>query len=314
MTNLQDIIKVKEGVEGDFLRKPGVNGVDVGFKCVGGVQTEEIAIRVIVAKKRSDLQPGELIPPTVQGFKTDVIEATFRTLNGLPDLDRYDTLLGGIAIQGRGGPRGSVQSTLGAIVVDLNTNSPMALTTFHGEVPMDGQVDQPFPSFDFHQPNANTIGKVARFLLTSMVDAAVTTISGRDTVFAIEDLGDVMNTSLAELNMNVAKRGKKTGLTFGSITGYMGTYQITNADTGVVNTFVTQNAVTGADGPFAEGGDSGSVVALYRFGPNSHLPVLPSPVGLLIGGDAKSNLFIMTPIDLVLSRLSVRMGVFQFTE
>jgi hypothetical protein len=75
----EEIRRIKARVEADLLKLPGVTGVDVGEKQVGGKPTGELAIRVLVrSKKPADaVPPGELIPPTVDGVKTDVIEREF---------------------------------------------------------------------------------------------------------------------------------------------------------------------------------------------------------------------------------------------
>ncbi|MBI4539871.1 MAG: hypothetical protein HY704_10230 [Gemmatimonadetes bacterium] len=67
---------MKERVEDDLLGIPGVQGVDVGYKVVGGKKTNRIAIRVYVARKR-DVAEEERIPPEIEGIPTDVIERRF---------------------------------------------------------------------------------------------------------------------------------------------------------------------------------------------------------------------------------------------
>lgn len=64
------------GVRQDWLSRPGVTGVDVGFRLVGGTLRDVIAIRVYVAHKRDpdELREGERFPRSVQGVPIDVIE------------------------------------------------------------------------------------------------------------------------------------------------------------------------------------------------------------------------------------------------
>lgn len=75
----EEIRRTKARVEGDLLKLPGVTGVDIGEKHVGGTPIGELAIRVLVrSKKPADaVPPGELIPPTIDGVPTDVIERDF---------------------------------------------------------------------------------------------------------------------------------------------------------------------------------------------------------------------------------------------
>jgi len=74
--NLEEIKRVKQEVESDLLKLPGVTGVDVGYKYVDGKKTDILAIRVYVEKKK-DPQEKELIPKEFEGIPTDVIERRF---------------------------------------------------------------------------------------------------------------------------------------------------------------------------------------------------------------------------------------------
>ena len=74
---LSEIVSVKESVEEKLLKQPGVTGVDVGYKYVGGKPTDEVAIRVMVEKKKKSVPEKEKVPETVDGVKTDVIERTY---------------------------------------------------------------------------------------------------------------------------------------------------------------------------------------------------------------------------------------------
>lgn len=68
--------RVKEMVESELLSRPGVTGVDVGYKEVGGKPTDVIAIRVYVAMK-GDVAANQIVPREIQGIPTDVIERRF---------------------------------------------------------------------------------------------------------------------------------------------------------------------------------------------------------------------------------------------
>jgi hypothetical protein len=57
---------VKSVVERDILSRPGVTGVGVGLKKVGGELTGTVAIRVYVARKRT-VPEHEHIPPEING-------------------------------------------------------------------------------------------------------------------------------------------------------------------------------------------------------------------------------------------------------
>jgi hypothetical protein len=76
MPSLEDVRRIKEAHEHDLLKVPGVTGVDVGYKMVGGQQTDVLAIRVYVARK-IDPPPDQRIPAEIEGVPTDVIERRF---------------------------------------------------------------------------------------------------------------------------------------------------------------------------------------------------------------------------------------------
>lgn len=61
-------------VREEMQKIPGVAGVSVGLREVGGVLTEEIVFQVLVNEKKGphELQPADLIPKEIRGVKTDV--------------------------------------------------------------------------------------------------------------------------------------------------------------------------------------------------------------------------------------------------
>ncbi len=73
--------RVKDSVAPDLLKRPGVNGVGIGNKRVGGEDTGELAIVVFVSDKR-DVPPDEAIPTEIGGAPTDVVELTFEPVDG----------------------------------------------------------------------------------------------------------------------------------------------------------------------------------------------------------------------------------------
>jgi hypothetical protein len=75
-SNLPEIRRIKEEVESQLLKLPGVNGVDIGPKIVGGRETGQMVIRVYVTKKH-DVPEAEAIPKEIQGIPTDVIERRY---------------------------------------------------------------------------------------------------------------------------------------------------------------------------------------------------------------------------------------------
>lgn len=128
--DLERIRDVKQRAEGRLLGIPGVTGVGLGAKYVGGVHTGKPAIIVMVERKKlpADVRPEELIPPEIEGVATDVLES------GVPrqlcDAGRERPLLGGIKVTAGGNLGGA--GTLGFIA---HTNEPVprlvAVTNHH---------------------------------------------------------------------------------------------------------------------------------------------------------------------------------------
>lgn len=76
ISSLDEVRRVRADAERDLLKLPGVTGVDVGYKRVGGKITRTPAILVYVKKKR-DVPAQEAIPKQIQGIPTDVVERSF---------------------------------------------------------------------------------------------------------------------------------------------------------------------------------------------------------------------------------------------
>lgn len=84
MKTLSDIRRVKNRVEADLLKRPGVTGVDVGHKHIGGKKTDVLAIRIYVEKKK-DVPHEDEMPRQIGGIPTDVIERRFILQSGQSD-------------------------------------------------------------------------------------------------------------------------------------------------------------------------------------------------------------------------------------
>ncbi len=68
--------RVKARHEVKLLARPGVVGVGVGYRQRGGTPTDEVAIVVMVRKKRppDELAPEEILPSELEGVPLDVQE------------------------------------------------------------------------------------------------------------------------------------------------------------------------------------------------------------------------------------------------
>ena len=277
---LNEIIAAKEGVEEQLMKLPGVTGVDVGYKYTGGVRTDEVAIRVMVAKKDPAVAAKNKVPETIDGIRTDVIERTYflqdnpsnRKKVGDITLDadtgNYSPVKGGISI----GPCRAVGGfvyvgTLGAIVKDNASGNPLLLSNFHVMC-----IDNGWHAGDtMAQPGrvdggscpANVIGALQRAALTGIVDCAVSSLSGRSYSCEIVDIGRVAGTAVATLNSPVRKRGRTTGLTYGFVDSVSLSVNIDYGPTLGTRTLTNQIGIrpdTAHNAAFGDHGDSGSAV------------------------------------------------------
>lgn len=313
--NVGNIVRIKESVEGDLLKRPGVTGVDVGFKYVGGKKTNQIAIRVLVAEKK-DVPPAERIPDTIQGVKTDVIQRKFVLTSfgtqaaaaaTLPDTTRYDPLVGGISLGACRLP-GAI-GTMGAIVTDNVSGNPMLLSCFHVMCDASGwtvgdTMVQPAQGDGGVCPTdvvgtlaANSLGALVGTALNN-VDCAVATITARGNSCSIVDVGNVTGTAMASLGIPVRKRGRTTGLTFGAVDSISLSFTI-NYGGSIGNVAFTNQigiqADTTRNSVFQDGGDSGAVAV------NDANAV----IGLMFAADTSGAHGIANPIQSVLNALNV---------
>jgi hypothetical protein len=315
MPSVDELIGIKERIEAQFLGAPGVTGVDVGYKEVGGQRTGQIAIRVHVAAKTDDIPDDQRVPGEIEGAPTDVLERRYelhvltqQLVEVAPQADttHYATLQGGVSMGPSRVINGSIfAGTLGAIVVDNATNQHAALTNFHVAC-----VDSTFSIGDrMVQPSridtgvvpTDEFGSLVRETLSANVDGAVISIdSGRSSQCQIADIGLVRGTTAATLGMAVRKRGRTTLLTVGSVDGLSLSVNIDYGDGIGVRTLTNQVSIaadTTRNPLFSDHGDSGSVIV------NDSGFV----VGLLFAGAGGST--VANPIAAVLSELNISMCV-----
>ena len=130
----EDMLSQLDSIKATLLKKAGVIAVGIGVKERRGEFTEEISIRVFVGAKRplKDIAPEDVIPPVIEGFKTDVIlpyviqEEAFVEREDTHD---YRPIKGGIAIGSEINPS-PYGGTLGWFG-KLADNTPILLTNFN---------------------------------------------------------------------------------------------------------------------------------------------------------------------------------------
>lgn len=138
MKELQPLVRL--GAQ-RHLGKRNVVGVGLGYKETGGKLTDQPAIIVMVMKKehRARLRRADLVPKTLAGTKTDVIEVgDLRLLpalevNGIVSSDDADrrTRLRPARPGASVGHYQVTAGTFGALVYDQDTGSPLVLSNNH---------------------------------------------------------------------------------------------------------------------------------------------------------------------------------------
>lgn len=272
----------------DLLSRPGVTGTGIGIKQVGGLLTDDVSLAVFVRQK-GPVPQAELIPKTLAGVETDVVQADFRAMFFGNTYE--NPLLGGLKISNfRNGL--TYVGTLGALVKD--GSGRYGLTNFH-VIPGYGRVVN---EADVFQPNYDQssffLGVGVRGKLNNKVDATLVPTGNRGASPRILNLGWISGTSPVVLGQVVSKAGRTTGVTAGTISAISTSVLVTYAS-GVDLIFTDCFLVT-AEG-FIGPGDSGSVAVKLQGGG------YVSVVGLLFAGN--ETLGVGTPIQTVFSELGV---------
>jgi len=321
MKSRSEVRPVKQAVETRLLKKPGVTGVDIGYKYVAGKKTDKLAIRVFV-KEKKDVPKKDRVPKIIRGVRTDVIQRKFvlqplgiqvADIKPKSDTGTYTPLEGGISI----GPCRAIwcdppdvetsgwyvfTGTLGAIVEDNDSGNQMLLSNFHVMCINDGwnvgdTMAQP-SRVDGGSCPADVVGTLQRASLGEQVDCAVASHTARTFASEIVGIGEVAGIALATEDIAVRKRGRTTGLTYGVIDTTDLTVNIDYGD-GLGEVTLTNQIGIDVDSEqstqFGDHGDSGSVVV------NNNRKV----VGLHFAGSSDGTYGVANPILAVLNALNV---------
>ena len=311
--DLDPLTRAKELAEAELLGRPGVSGIDVGYKEVGGRRTDTLAIRVLVERKSDDIGPEDRVPPAIEGFPTDVIERRF-TLHGLSiqarelavnaDSAWYPVVAGGVSIGPCRVVRNRVHAgSLASLVKDAATGKPLLLGNFHVLC-----VDNTWSDGDWiAQPSrldaalrADALaGVLRRATLGGEVDAAVAELGERPADASVLQIGSVAGVRAARLGDAVVKRGRTTRLTFGTIDSIQLTVALDyGAEIGTVSlrNQVGVRADVARNSLFAAPGDSGALLV----GADRHA------VGMHVAGD-DAGYGVANPIRSVLDALQVEL-------
>ena len=267
---------VLASIRDEWLKRPGVTAIDLGFKWSHGQMTDEIAIRVHLNQKRprSQLSNAELFPRQIQGIPVDIIEARY----DIEEVDieepvtteaaafGYDQIYTEIPLGVSVGNRFVTAGTLGAKVIDQTTNEEMILSNWHvlaaSDIPEIGEAIWQPGKLDGGN-SLNRIAALSRWVIGPF-DAAVARLTGERTVLTRTVEGDVIEEATpVRLGMNVWKSGRTTGRTAGFVDGVQMTTSINYRQVGprqLTHVFrIVPPPGSNPDVEISLGGDSGSV-------------------------------------------------------
>jgi hypothetical protein len=326
------ILHIKKAQEHKLLKKKNVIGVGIGKKIVGGKQTDQECITVMVSQKvpLQGLSQEDLVPREIEGVVTDVVDVGI--VRALAErTDRWRPAPGGVSI----GHYKITAGTLGALAKDRETGKNVILSNNHvlansNDASQGDEILQPGP-YDGGDTGQAVIAKLDRFvpiqfstapsdcgiassvayfcsLLARVVGSshrlqAVRTSAETNRVDAAVALplgGDLVSSEILEIgevrdwseDVQIGTVVKKSGRTTELTEG---TVQVLDATINVQYGEEKIATFTGqlVAGPMSQPGDSGSLVVDQQ----------NRAVGLLFAGSDQSTIF--NPIKDVVSLLGI---------
>lgn len=221
-----DRVKRLIRAQGDsLLSLPNVTSIGIGFKRVGGVTSKTVSLQLSVDRKIApEILAAEAVPsiPKSISFEgveipTDVVQRSFKPSYIVLEIERkserksrQDPIIGGFSI----GHFKSTAGTIGAIVLESKSRSPVILSNWHVLSGARGRVGdaivQPGPHDD-NQVEKNHVGALLRSHLGLAGDCAIASIENRKAssdIFEIAakldsigkpELGDLVVRAVAQL-------------------------------------------------------------------------------------------------------------------
>lgn len=273
-----------------------VIAVGSGFKTVQGITTKKKSIICSVVKKipEDELTEDQLIPRTVDGMATDILETG--VIKALALTDKHRPAFGGVSI----GHKDITAGTLGCLVkredkLYILSNNHVLANSNAGEIgdeilqpgPHDGgkldtdtiAVLADFVPIEFTEGETSCdIAKLIEWLLNlfggfmksnhrfksyktkaseNFVDAAIAgpVVLDRDVISDIADIGEITGRATADVDDKIQKTGRTTGYVQDVVLQTDVTVNVQYGE-GKIATFKDQIMA----GPMSAGGDSGSAV------------------------------------------------------
>jgi hypothetical protein len=172
MASPEHTLQAQSLYQRDLLTKPNVVGVGVGFKEAKGDTQGDLALVVLVNEKKplAALDPEDIVPPEVEGVRTDVYEIGYlRALQSARERHR-PVVPGGVSI----GHYKVTAGTLGTIVKDRATGEQFLISNNHvfannNDALVGDAILQP-AAIDGGQNPADVVAKLERFIKLRFTD------------------------------------------------------------------------------------------------------------------------------------------------
>lgn len=232
----------------------------------GKVDTDRVALLVFVDKKQPEhlLKADQILPKALGNLEVNVIES-----NPVDHADtRHDPLIGGIGISNA---NRKFLGTLGAVVMERQSNVRFGLTNWHVIKNTDGKDGDPVVQPAWLPANKNnTIGEVLKWDIA--LDCAVLELNNSRGHVAVTNLRDIPGVISGMTAPLVGLELTKSRVTTGVIYGVISSVSINDIDV----TIMANTAKPATNDEISAPGDSGSVwvtnasvpeaVALHRVG------------------------------------------------
>jgi hypothetical protein len=328
-----EISRVKEMHKEALMAKPNVIGVGTGYKVSDGKRTGELCLVTLVRQKvpPSALQADAMVPKSIEGVRTDVIEiGDVRALQ--TRTSRWRPAPAGVSL----GHYRISAGTFGCMVRDRASGAPLMLSNNHvlansNDATVGDAILQPGPA-DGGRLGPDTIAVLERFCpiefntqpgscnvagaYASLGNTIARLLGSQHRVVSIKanpQAANLVDAAVARPNTSadILDEILEIGLVAGTLPAELGmavrksgrTTGLTTGEITVMEATVTVSYGPGQDamfenqlimGPMSQGGDSGSLIVAA-----SSLQA----VGLLFAGSEQST--IANPIQAVMSCLDV---------
>ncbi len=295
------IAELRETAEEEIIQYPNVAGVGIGFKTVGGQETDKISIKVYVEKKvpRAELAAEAVLPEDYKGVSLDVEEI------GIIEAQKFNIRIRPARPGYSIGHYRITAGTFGCLVKDSCCSGIYILSNNHvlanSNVARIGDPILQPGRYDGGKFPDDFIARLKRFVRINfgdrerynLVDAAIAApVETRLVRADIVNIGIPTGTAEAALGMNVIKSGRTTQTTRGKVIGTDVSIAVRYGG-GRVAYFRDQILTTS----MSAGGDSGSLL----------LNTDKEAVGLLFAGS--SRVTVHNKINNVLMGLGVELIV-----